>query len=752
MCLHSIIDRGTDSLGYPVGSLQGVCDDYDACDYIEKVVGPHTEDLTVVQLNVRGIASKVSNLKHMINNSFENCEPDVILLSETWLTDQSPTVSIPGYIFIHKPRKTKKGGGVGILIKRDIRYHTLDKVKFVSVEFESLFVLLELLNGDKFVMGSIYRPPNTNASLYNSEYGSLLCSLKKLNARTIVLGMDHNMDLLHCNKHQKTEDFIQINLDHLMFPTITRPTRITKSTATLIDNIVVSQNCCSTYVSNILVDDMSDHLPSVCIIKNANLSRKKSITINSRDTRKRNMDALRKSLDCTDWSDLNSITNVNDKAVVLHEKLVERIDHYVPFRTHTVKYNKLRREPWLSAGILHSIKHSKKLYKKSIRSDATGQDIKEYKDYNKLLQKLKRVSKKNYYGEKCMEFKNNTKKLWKIINEISGRTNNKDGLIDSLKIDNIHVYESQKIANTFAKYFATVGEKFAKKIPKSDRNIEDYLSKIRRNESSLFMQPCTEIEIYKLIMKLPNKASGGYDNISNILLKEIGHSILPVLVQIFNESMCQGIFPNTMKLAEVVPLHKGKERFFENHYRPISLLTTISKLLEKVVCKRVYEFLNKTGQINPTQYGFRANHSCDHAVNHLVGKVVKNLEKKSDTVALFLDLSKAFDTLEHEIVLAKMSRYGIRGTPLQWFKDYLSARKIRVRCKPTSVGHDVVSETYNIQYGTPQGSCLGPLIFLIFCNDLSLHLEYMECLQFADDTTLLYSHKKSQLSCLLYRE
>ena len=126
-----------------------------------------------------------------------------------------------------------------------------------------------------------------------------------------------------------------------------------------------------------------------------------------------------------------------------------------------------------------------------------------------------------------------------------------------------------------------------------------------------------------------------------------------------------------MKIAEVVPLHKGKERFLENNYRPISSLTTISKLLEKLVCTRVYNFLNITGQINPTQYGFRASHSCDNAVNHLVGKVVKNLEKKIDTVAVFLDLSKAFDTLEHDIVTAKMYRYGIRGKPLEWFQSYL---------------------------------------------------------------------------------
>ena len=107
--------------------------------------------------------------------------------------------------------------------------------------YESLLVLLELINGDKIVVGSIYRPPNTDALLYNTEYGNMLCSLKKQNAKSIILGMDHNMDLLHCDKHQKTEDFVQINLDHLMFPTITRPTRITKSTATLIDNIIITQ-------------------------------------------------------------------------------------------------------------------------------------------------------------------------------------------------------------------------------------------------------------------------------------------------------------------------------------------------------------------------------------------------------------------------------------------------------------------------------------------------------------------------------
>ena len=457
MCVHLNLDRGKDRLGYHVGTLKGVCDDYDSCDYVDTVVGPFNEDLIIAQLNIRGIGSKVSKLKYLIDHSFENCEPDVMLISETWLTEQSPPISIPGYIFVQKPRKGKKGGGVSLLIKQNIKYQIIDKITFESKEFESMIAVINLQNGDNIAVGSIYRPPNTNASLYNVEYGKLLCSLKKLRATSIILGMDHNMDLLHSDKHQRTEDFLKINLDHLLIPTITRPTRITKNTATLIDNIIVSQNCCSTYESSVLIDDISDHLPSVCVVKNAKLSRKKSITIKSRDTRKCNLEALKHSLEGLDWSELSLCTNVNAKAEVLHSKLVEKIDHFVPLRSHTIKYKKLRRELWVSAGILQSINYSKRLYAKSIKSGVTDVVIREYKEYNKLLQKIKRIAKKNYDGEKCVEYKNNTKKLWRIINEISGKANNKDCLIDSLKVDNIYVYEAQKIANMFGEVFCNSG-------------------------------------------------------------------------------------------------------------------------------------------------------------------------------------------------------------------------------------------------------------------------------------------------------
>ena len=138
---------------------------------------------------------------------------------------------------------------------------------------------------------------------------------------------------------------------------------------------------------------------------------------------------------------------------------------------------------------------------------------------------------------------------------------------------------------------------------------------------------------------------------------------------------------------------------------------TISKVLEKVVYNRVYKFLTDTGQINECQYRFRSEHSCEHAIGQLVGHVIKNLEWKRDTIRVFLDLSKAFDSLQHDIILQKMERYGLRGVTLSWFSSYLENRKLRAKCRTSQNGQVVKSDTYPIEYGTPRGSCLGPLIF-----------------------------------------
>ena len=205
--------------------------------------------------------------------------------------------------------------------------------------------------------------------------------------------------------------------------------------------------------------------------------------------------------------------------------------------------------------------------------------------------------------------------------------------------------------------------------------------------------------------------------------------------------MEEGVFPTEMKKADTVPLYKSKAKDDKNNYRPISLLLTISKLLEKIMYSRTYNFLAQNNQIYTSQYGFRTGHSCQDAIAELIGEITRNMDEGLYTIGVFLDLSKAFDTLEHGVLLEKLSIYGIRGVALKWFQSYLEKRQLRVKCMTAASSKEEYSNYEQVTYGTSQGSCLEPLLFLIFSNDLFRKLDYCSNLQFADDTTIYKGHR-----------
>ena len=341
-----------------------------------------------------------------------------------------------------------------------------------------------------------------------------------------------------------------------------------------------------------------------------------------------------------------------------------------------------------------------------------SQEIKEkYKKYQKALTKIKRQAKFLYFSTKCIELRANGSKLWKLINKVTNKVTDKQTVISKINVDGIIVEQSKEIANALANYFANIGKTLSNKLPKAKNSIKSYLNKIPNCPNSMYLTPTSALEIDQIIRNMQNKKRSRYDNISNQMLKWLRPVITRPLSIIFNMSLEHGIFPNSMKIAEIVPLHKGGDETQCNNYRPISLLITISKILEKLMYSRTYKFLELNNILFQSQYGFRTQHSCTDAISELTGEITKNKENGLYTVGVFLDLSKAFDTLPHAILLDKMNKYGIRGLANKWFASYLETRILRVKCNVASGKNHTTSDDRLIEIGTPQDSCLGPLLF-----------------------------------------
>ena len=721
------------------------CDYVDYADCREYPLKRDKSGLSVMQLNIRGLLNKQENLKNLLDRIKKQKNLDVVLIVETWLKKSTTKkIDIPGYKFIGSHREGKKrGGGVGILIANKLQWRIRKDLTLHIQNFENLTIEVKT-DKEILLFSTIYRPPNTPEREFLKNYKRFLGKFTKNQLDHLIIGLDHNMDFLKSHIHTPTKNFIDLNLEHSLLPAITKPTRITRTTATLIDNILLGQSYQNFTCSKICIEDISDHLPSIVPLPDIEISNKPSKTITTRVLDQPKIDEIHKQLYSKDWKQMLTSHTVNDSYNIFHDTLQQIIDTVAPLKTVKISGKKLLKSEWMTNGLNKCLTKQTRLYKQSIKNNMDENTIAKYKTYRNMLKQIMRKRKEDYYKTKCIEYRSNSSKLWRMINKMTNNERDKTNMIECLKINNIIEHRAKIIAQEFGKHFSSIGMEYAKKVEKPNKNIDHYVTKIPINPKSIFLAPCTKIELNHMISNLPNKNSAGFDNISNKLLKSLKDRLLEPLELIFNQYLNSGIFPDLMKLGDVVPLYKSKERYLTTNYRPISLLTTLSKILEKIMYKRTYNFLTGTNQIYSGQYGFRNKHSTENAISELLGRIIKGLEHNRHTISVFLDLSKAFDTLNHRILLDKLERYGIRGIALEWFHSYLLNRKLRCKYTPESSRGTEYSDYYDISYGTPQGSCLGPLLFLVFTNDLHMIIENGQCLLFADDTTLYQSHQNLQ--------
>ena len=326
------------------------------------------------------------------------------------------------------------------------------------------------------------------------------------------------------------------------------------------------------------------------------------------------------------------------------------------------------------------------------------------------------------------------KNLWSGIKTIISHKSSNSSSINKINDKEGNVTsEPGRISNIFNDFFVNVADDITKTIPLTTKSPLDYLSNGTSN--SLFLTPVTWIEVKDLINILNPSKSVGPNSIPIKLLKILGSSIAPLLAVLVNQSFQSGIFPDKLKIAKVITLFKKGNPELPSNYRPISLLPIFSKVFEKLMYRRLYKFLELNNILYSLQFGFQENHSIDHALVSLTEAVRNTLANKRFGCGIFIDLQKAFDTVNHKILLSKLEHYGVRGCALKWFRSYSSDRKQYVSVN----GSD--SNLLSITCGVPQGSVLGPLLFLIYINDLPNASKKLKFYLFSDDTNIYCESK-----------
>ena len=403
---------------------------------------------------------------------------------------------------------------------------------------------------------------------------------------------------------------------------------------------------------------------------------------------------------------------------------------------------KQKSKPWISKVILKAIRSKDKVYTKYLNEQNSIHKVELHNEYKQLKNSITtqiRTSKKIFYKKYFSENSNNSKKLWSGINEIINTKpkNNFTPQCIEEKVNGkyVSITEPKKIANSFVDDFSSVAERILKlrKYP-GNKAFTGYLK--NPNSSTFMLNPTDPKEIEALISISDTSKSTIPNSIPTKILKSINTSISTPIANICNKSFSTGTFPDILKISKVIPIHKKDSKLKTSNYRPISLLSNINKIIEKLMFNRLYPFLEMHNCIYELQFGFREKHSTNHALLSMTQQIKEAIDHGKLPIGVFIDFQKAFDTVNHEILLSKLCHYGIRGVPNQWFSSYLTNRKQFVSINGQS------SKLKAVKHGVPQGSVLGPLLFLIYINDLHTSIKFSTTRHFADDTNLLYIVEK----------
>lgn len=723
-----------------------------SCQYrqLKNVRMSNNNELNVLSLNIRSLAKNISVIA---DNIVDYQKYDVMCFNETncnidKLANGLNDLIIEGF---HPPiiqapvRSTCKGGGLAIYV--NCKMCSPDQIEPVNLRLsepssdgEFLFVKIsECKNVRKSVIiGNVYRSPSRQPNKFNELLETVLQRLNRHSNKHILLTGDFNIDLIKHDTDINSQNLIDTTGNHGFVQIISRPTRITDHSATLIDHVYTNK-VSSVISSSVVTLDLSDHLATHATISldtNSDINTYRHTNGNNSEPCEFRMfnaanDAkFRELIADEDWDipDDSDAQSQYDSFLHIYTKHYNTAYPLTTKRTRR-KHERVLPKAWILPWLEDACNRKDNLYHEWVKDPTTANEI-VYKKMKKFIEKHIKIAKSKYYKSYFEQYSDNSKKQWKMINSLLNRTTKKSP-ITKLQDSNGEVINTPlRIAEKFNEYFANI----ASNLKSNSRNMrppdefENYLKNPVTN--SMYVKSVDSGEIFNIINKLKNKATLD-TKISPLKIANTDPKFTEALAKVINSSFKQGVFPNELKTARVVPIFKSGVKTDVSNYRPISLLSSFSKIYEKLMHHRIVEFLELNNTLHDMQYGFRAGRSCEHALLMAQSTLLESMNKKQISLLLFIDFSKAFDMVDHSILLKKLHHYGIRGVAWNWMKSYLENRKQFV----TIGGTD--SSTKTMAYGVPQGSILGPLLFVIYINDIPGICNFAKFILYADDANII---------------
>jgi len=628
--------------------------------------------------------------------SFSWNEYDLVAFNEIWEIKEFENLIVDNFeIKTKKCRQTTRGGGVVIFGKLDIKTETLE-TPFIEGTFESVGVRV-----GEVIFVNIYRPPSGNKDEFVEILSNFLDSVR---GSKVLIGGDYNLDILGGNRW--IESICNLyNLAHK----INNVTRI--ESGTCIDNFLTNME--GTFkVSNISI---ADHLAIVAKVDTniAKIQHKDSYEY--RQMKEENWLIFKQGL-CT--IQVNG-SNLNEKWSNLLADLKEIVERSFPLKTSRKNYSFA-----MSQGLLKSRDRKNKL----LRDYKSGKIRKEiYIEYNKVYRKLIKTEQCKKFKDKMKEAGNSGKKKWKVLKE-SLLLEKEKVRIEEIKANGISLKSDVEIAEAFKNHFKNCASELTRGLPQG----EDTSVLVPQGEPWSFLKT-NRVELIKIIKSLQNKNSSGFDNLSNRMLKREPHLFADILCPLINSSLDEGFFPDCLKIANVIPIYKKGDKTNLNNYRPISLLPVVSKVFEKVINNQLNSLVEEKF-IDSNQFGFRLGYNTEDAVVKFVDKIENDLAKNLHVVTVYVDVSKAFDSCDHSILINKIKRTGLDNLGVKLIESYLKDRTQLVIVNNKEGG------TFVINIGVGQGTILGPTFFKIYIMDLHLATNLF-CVKFADDSSFEGSGK-----------